>query len=84
MESLIEHNFGYVLIKPYSRQTYECMLFILCPKSVASWEEGVRISCIKPLKVTQVHTEPDLKETYIQYIGDRLLVDFWPKLKLVF
>lgn len=45
------------------QQTYECMLFILCPKLVASWEEGIRICCIKPLKVTQVHTESDLKET---------------------
>lgn len=45
------------------KQTYECMLFILCPKPVASWEEGIRICCIKPLKVAQVHTEPHLKET---------------------
>lgn len=46
-------------------QTYKGMLFILCPKPVASWEEGVRICSIKPLEVTQVHTEPHLKETQL-------------------
>lgn len=45
------------------QQTYECLFFIFCPKPVASWEEGVRICCIKPLKVTQIHTEPHLNET---------------------
>ena len=53
------------LVKRFIQQTYECLLFILCPEPVASWEEGVRICCIKPLEVTQVQAEPNLKEADI-------------------
>lgn len=55
-----------------TQHTYKSLFFILGPKPVASWEEGVRICCIEPLKVTQIHTEPDLNQTKIQSMSRRV------------
>lgn len=47
------------------QQTYEGSLLILCTEPVTSWEEGVGIGRIKPLKVTQVHAETHLEQINI-------------------
>lgn len=44
------------------------MFIILRPQSVAAWEECIRICCIKPLQISQTHTQTNLKKTGNEYI----------------
>lgn len=46
--------------------TNKSMFLILRPQSVAAWEECIRICFIKPLQISQIHTQTNLKKTVMK------------------
>lgn len=55
------HFFPYKIVLLCKKLTYESLFFIIITEPVAPGEESVRICCIKPAKVAQIHAQTHLE-----------------------